>query len=294
LVALAVLLSSFPGGAPIPQEHRRPLSNASRLLLVSVDGHDLDGAKKSLAQGADVNARNENGWTPLHIAVRWGYVAVAEFLIEKGALVDARNDAGETPLYYARETRIVTLLLTNGAAVNAVDKAGKAPLHMAAGSWTTKEGVVALLLANGAVINAMDAVGRTPLHVAASEGEKDTAELLLSNGAVVNAVDKAGRTPLHAAASTGHEDVAVLLLAKGANINAADQLSLTPLGVTLHEVARYEDELRRTCAAEGLGNLTVDQVVAQKDPDIIALNIAIGALRRRECADMLRKHGAKE
>jgi ankyrin repeat protein len=45
--------------------------------------------------------RDENGWTPLHEASHMGRIHVVRFLVEHGADINARNKAGETPLYYA-------------------------------------------------------------------------------------------------------------------------------------------------------------------------------------------------
>jgi len=65
-----------------------------------------------------VEARNEEGWTPLHEAARGGYVAVAGLLLEHGANANAGDVSGATPLHAALragETRMVRLLLAHGA-----------------------------------------------------------------------------------------------------------------------------------------------------------------------------------
>jgi ankyrin repeat protein len=47
--------------------------------------------KQFIAAGTDVNARNENGDTPLHNAAEWGYKEIVELLIAEGADVNAKT-----------------------------------------------------------------------------------------------------------------------------------------------------------------------------------------------------------
>jgi ankyrin repeat protein len=86
-----------------PRDGKRPLHWAVRM------GH-LDVVKLLVERGADINAREENGDTPLHKAVhRYGMVHpvgpdVVRFLLDSGAHVNARNRRGETPLYWAERS----------------------------------------------------------------------------------------------------------------------------------------------------------------------------------------------
>ena len=59
---------------------------------------DVARVKAFLKQGIDVNAKNANGDTPLHSAVRGGYEDIAELLIAKGADINAKNNQGQAPL----------------------------------------------------------------------------------------------------------------------------------------------------------------------------------------------------
>jgi ankyrin repeat protein len=54
-----------------------------------------------LAAGADVNARQEGGWVPLHEAAQDGDATMIASFLTRGADVNARNDAGLTPLAIA-------------------------------------------------------------------------------------------------------------------------------------------------------------------------------------------------
>jgi cytohesin len=106
-----------------------------------------------------------------------------------GADANARNSNGQTPLYDANE-KVANLLLATGCEINAANADGVTPLHYAARGCaaTTK-----VLLASGANVDARNKDGQTPLHWAT---DKEVAELLLANGAEVNAEDNDGCTPL--------------------------------------------------------------------------------------------------
>jgi len=59
---------------------------------------NIEAVKQHIAAGADVNAKDNWGWTPLHYAALKGHKEIAELLIAKGADVNAVGDLGRTPL----------------------------------------------------------------------------------------------------------------------------------------------------------------------------------------------------
>lgn len=70
-----------------------------------------------MARGADVNAANNRGWTPLHAAAVRGHAEVAACLLQSGADVTRRNRAGRTPLQEAilnGRTAVAELLRRHG------------------------------------------------------------------------------------------------------------------------------------------------------------------------------------
>tara|TARA_B100000949_G_scaffold133545_1_gene117644 strand:+ start:153 stop:641 length:489 start_codon:yes stop_codon:yes gene_type:complete len=96
----------------------------------------IEAIKQHLANGTDVNTRDNNKWTPLHYAAYYGHKVVAELLIAEGADVDAKSDDGWTPLHDATSMghkEIVELLLAKGANVNAKNNYGNTPLDLASG-----------------------------------------------------------------------------------------------------------------------------------------------------------------
>ena len=92
---------------------------------------NTEAVKKHLVAGADVNAKEEWGWTPLHFTTT---KEIAELLIGNGADVNAKNDGGFTPLHYAasrRDKEIAELLIAKDADVNAKMEDGDTPLDWA-------------------------------------------------------------------------------------------------------------------------------------------------------------------
>ena len=97
-------------------------------LFEAVKQVDLEGVKDFLAKGADVNAKDGNGWTSLDNAISNGHKEIVELLIASGADVNAK-DLGlhYTALHFAATKEITELLITKGADVNAKGVDGWTP-----------------------------------------------------------------------------------------------------------------------------------------------------------------------
>ena len=122
--------------------------------------------------GIDLNAPDELGRTPLHIAVEYFNIpAVITTLIEAGADPNASDGSGTTPLHttalFTEVPAVITTLVEAGADPNAPDLNGFTPLHMAA-AYTRVPAVIIALVDGGADPDAKDQLGRTPLYLASA------------------------------------------------------------------------------------------------------------------------------
>jgi len=115
----------------------------------------------------NVNDKNGEGKTPLHIAARTGNLEIIELLIKSGANIEANDNTGKTPLHeaaqYGHYNSAQRLIAAVNAAVNAVDKNGKTPLHKAF-KYLRNPKIIELLINSGANIEAEDMEGKTPIN----------------------------------------------------------------------------------------------------------------------------------
>jgi cytohesin len=218
----------------------------------AVIGGDVNEVRLLLRQGADINAKDSSGRTPLFIAASGGKLwsmpaslgppgyEMVRFLLDNGANINARDKWGYSVLHGALNkgrTDVAELLLARGAYVKTQSQGGETPLHVAARDGWPK--LVKLLIAKGAEVNMATRNGDTPLLCAvfrdsAREYDRypldpnhlEVVRLLIAKGADVNAMNRAGDTALSYAAQTGDLDLARLLMDSGARPN----LTATPDG----------------------------------------------------------------
>ncbi|GLI63388.1 hypothetical protein VaNZ11_006343, partial [Volvox africanus] len=183
-----------------------------------------------LRAGADSNIASAEGLLPLHAAASGGHLDVVELLLDAGSLVSYKSSSGATPLHQAASNGhavVCEVLLDAGCPVMGRLASGASALYCAASAgW---EDVLELLLRSGAEVDAATSSGCTALHGAASNGHAKVISLLLAEGADSDLQSSNGHTPLHNAAGAGHAAAVEALLAGGADVDAQNSNGNTPL-----------------------------------------------------------------
>jgi|GEM_PF-680536 len=156
-----------------------------------------------------------NGISPLHsAAIRGGrYI---DGLIAHGADINARNNSGETPLFftvYADSISAMQTLLRHHPDLEVKNNDDETALLVACKQAHGNRAL--LLLQAGAKPGTADTHRNTPLHFAAINGDLELVQALLTAGAKVNARDGEKHTALFYADTYNHPDVATLLRRHG-------------------------------------------------------------------------------
>lgn len=192
------LLLKYGAKIDIPDMH-------NTVINVAVGTENQELLQLLLDNGANVNAKNNCGFSALHVACTQGILDCCRKLIECGANVNDITQDKETPLTLAatrwclsRSSNYLAIceeLLAHGAKVNVKNDKGNSPLHQA--TWCGQEKIADLLLSHGAVIEDKNKNGETPLCLATQRNNREVCKLLIKQGANVNAVDNNGETILH-------------------------------------------------------------------------------------------------
>ncbi|MCL2334850.1 MAG: ankyrin repeat domain-containing protein [Endomicrobia bacterium] len=197
-----------------------------------------------IQNGADINARDNNGTTVLQFSAGSDKnIEITKKIIEAGANVNAKDGDGKTILMTATP-QSAEILVQNGADINAKEKSSGMTVLMYASKRgddyieltkrILKQGKKADVNAKAKDTVTMD--GNSALHFAAGaplysrlpikeSKNLETVKLLTANGADVNSKNAAGATPLMYASPESAE----ILLKAGADINAKDNHGITVL-----------------------------------------------------------------
>ena len=132
------------------------MADPCREIIKAAKKGDLQGVNSLLATDSKlIDARDQDGSTPLHCAAWKGHQEVVAALLAAGAKVNAHNENdhwGTTPLHaaaHANQAAIAELLIEHGADVNATDREGRTPLFHT--NFHKSKAAAKVLEANGAV-----------------------------------------------------------------------------------------------------------------------------------------------
>ncbi|HNQ96574.1 MAG TPA: ankyrin repeat domain-containing protein, partial [Treponemataceae bacterium] len=171
-----------------------------------------------------------NRWFPIDVYLNEdNKVKLARFLIDQGIDLDLVDDSRDTALHMAIEygyNALAALLIEAGAAVNGTDQTSRSPLEQALQYKNTI--ICEKLVKAGANLNEMMDYRRSLLAKSIDDEQFEFAKILIHGGADVNAKGEKGYSPLYEACDESNLELCTLLLEKGADVNSKNGKYDTP------------------------------------------------------------------
>jgi ankyrin repeat protein len=175
--------------------------------------------KYLVEQGAEINAREKDGWSILHRAVATNNLSMVQYLVENGANLHIKtNYAKETPLEMAKndkkDPQIIAYLVS--AVLQLQEQLDNQFLKTAEKGDLER---VKQLLKEGANISAKNNVQQSALYVAVRGNQFAIVKYLVEQGAEINAREKDGWSILHRAVATNNLSIVQYLVENGADLD---------------------------------------------------------------------------
>jgi len=167
-----------------------------------------------LRAGADLNAKNAAGKSPIGLAHQSGNAVLSQWLIDEGPAATDRLVEGQIPETPLNSPEIIPVI--------ELRKEQTFPSLYQAARAADLYDVVRHITS---YVSASDEYRNTPLHLAAASGSLPTVELLWQLGSDLRAVDGQIRRPVRVAAAAGHFDMAMWLLQKMPDQDGADRIT---------------------------------------------------------------------
>jgi ankyrin repeat protein len=212
-------------------------------IFNAIYDNDIDRVQILINNGIDINAKNEEGNTPLIVAAKDDREDIVLLLLDSGANIDETDDDGDTALMnLARDgnrENIIQILLDRGSNINLQNERGYSAIMLAALFNPDKISTLQTFIDSGADIYSRDNEGNTVFELCIMEDNEDLIHFLLENGSDINSQNNVGDTPLIIAVYIGFMSIVQILVNEGANMNLQNYNLQTPLHVALE----YEREL---------------------------------------------------
>lgn len=199
-------------------------------LMSAANLGDVDGMKRIMERGGNVNDISRNGKTALLLASSQGHLKAVYLLIARGAEVNIPDGNGTTPLIAAATNghdKVVQLLLKNGAQLDTRDRNSNSAFRNAV-FFRYSDTVAALLEYQSSIPADEQAEG---LLTAAALGYTEILELMVKAKLDINQPGVRNRTAIMAAIEFDQAEVVKYLLAKGADLSVTDQDQNTALDI---------------------------------------------------------------
>ncbi|CAN8071618.1 unnamed protein product [Agarophyton chilense] len=241
--SLACLDLLIKAGARI---HAKDIENWTALHeAVKTSGSRVDIIEYLLENcNIDINAVDDDGWNPLHVAARFGASEAVDVLIQAGCDLNAQTEEKETAILLASaqtgSAEVLRKLLSHGAKINLHRTTALTPTRLILGRKDFDQ--LCILLDHLGTMDSHERqeaidlelpsdAGNTLLHHCIIEKQIEPTRKLLSLGADPNKTNDDGVAPLHLACSNGSAEMVQVLLEGGANANVVRGDGLTPLHV---------------------------------------------------------------
>jgi ankyrin repeat protein len=190
------------------------------LCAVARDGGNAETIKALISLGADVNAAEPSGMTPIMLAAWRPYKDAVNVLLDAGADLFVNTPKGERLLSYAVRglEKLFEKMIEKKASLNILNEDGGTLVHSAAGGGSLN--IVESLVNQGFDVNKKDKFDWAPLHIAAEQGYKEIISFLLKKRANINARNKLGETPYNIAQDREDKEITSFLKSNSADTSA--------------------------------------------------------------------------
>ena len=200
-------------------------------------------------------------------------------LLKNGEQTDQYNENGLTPLWMAvfkNDSISVKVLIDNGANVNGLTKKGMPPIMV--GAMVNAFESVRILLENGADVNWKSSAtsNQQPIRFASNKGTIEFIQMLLAAGADLESTADDGGTPLLAAVYSNNYNLAKFYFEQGANVNllARDGECIIHEAIKSKDPVMVQLALKYNCPLDykdGKGRSTLEIANATGNKEIIKM-----------------------